>query len=190
MFRSLSAAALALLLGGAAEPTQPPLAGETPVNAPVLDIDPRTLDVSGKVLDITERTSNLDESVTNETSGRQRTIIVAADVLFAFDKATLSGKAKSRLDQAADVLKKEAQGKPVSIDGYTDSKGSDSYNLDLSKRRAEAVRDRLAELVPGVQFSVAGHGEADPVAPNTLPDGKDNPEGRAKNRRVEISFTK
>nr|SBO99429.1 Outer membrane protein [Nonomuraea gerenzanensis] len=148
------------------------------------------LDLGGKVLDIGERISNLDESVTDETRGTQRKIIFAADVLFAFDKATLTGKARSRLELAAESLKAEAAGKPVAIDGYTDAKGSGSYNLELSRRRAQAVRAALAELVPGARFTVAGHGEADPVAPNALPDGGDNPEGRAKNRRVEISFTR
>ncbi|WP_043614549.1 OmpA family protein [Nonomuraea candida] len=181
MYRSLSAAALAGLL--AATPTQPPLEGQTPVTAPVVDI-------TGKVLDIGERIASLDESVTNETSGRQRTITFAADVLFAFDKATLTGKAESRLRQAAEALKAEAAGKEVRIDGYTDDKGSDSYNLELSQRRARAVHTALGKLVTGVTFTVAGHGEADPVAPNALPDGGDNPQGRAKNRRVEISFAR
>ncbi|MGP3929659.1 OmpA family protein [Nonomuraea sp. KM88] len=165
------------------QPVQVPVEGGEPATAPVLDI-------SGKILDISERISNLDESVTNETSGRERTITVAADVLSAFDKATLTGKAKSRLAQAAELLKAEAAGKPVKIDGYTDTKGSDSYNLELSRERADAVRDALGELVPDTDFAVAGHGEEDPVAPNVLPDGGDNPKGRARNRRVEISFTR
>ena len=75
------------------------------------------------------------------------------------------------------------------IDGYTDSKGSPAYNLRLSRRRAAAVRTALARLVGrGVRFQVAGHGEANPVAANFKRDGSDNPRGRAKNRRVTISF--
>ncbi|MEU6729436.1 OmpA family protein [Nonomuraea wenchangensis] len=146
------------------------------------------LDISGKVLDISERVSSLDESVTHETAGAVRTITVATDVLFAFDKADLSAKAESRLAQVAGTLKAEAAGRQVRIDGYTDAKGSDAYNRELSQRRAHAVRDALALLAPGIAFTVEGHGEADPVAPNTLPDGGDNPKGRAKNRRVEISY--
>ncbi|MEV4468022.1 hypothetical protein [Nonomuraea sp. NPDC049504] len=101
MYRSLSVAAAILLPGGPAqqeEPVRPPLAGEAPATAPVLDL-------GGKVIDIAERVSNLDESVTNETSGTRRTITVAADVLFAFGKATLTGKAKSRLAETAEALK-------------------------------------------------------------------------------------
>ncbi|MEV0589672.1 hypothetical protein [Nonomuraea sp. NPDC050310] len=52
------------------------------------------------------------------------------------------------------------------------------------------MRQELARMVPGVAFEVAGHGEADPVAPNALPDGGDNPKGRAKNRRVEVTFNR
>ncbi|NBE98900.1 OmpA family protein [Nonomuraea sp. KC401] len=188
MYRSASALALSLLVAltpspSPSAPVQVPVEGGQPATAPVLDI-------SGEILDISERISNLDESVTNETSGRERTITVAADVLFAFDKATLTGKAERRLEQVAELLKAEAAGKPVKIDGYTDAKGSGSYNLELSRKRAEAVRDALGKLAPGTEFAVAGHGEAGSVAPNALPDGGDNPKGRAKNRRVEIGFTR
>ncbi|MEU6720129.1 OmpA family protein [Nonomuraea sp. NPDC046802] len=192
MLRSASALAVlfALLTPTPEAPIQVPVKAGAPVTAPVLDIGGKALDANGKVLDIGERVANLDESVTNETTGTQRTITVAADVLFTFDKATLTSKAKSRLEEAAALLKSEARGKPVKIDGYTDAKGSDSYNLELSRRRAQAVRDALAGLIPGTDFTVAGHGEADPVAPNALPDGGDNPKGRAKNRRVEIGFSR
>ncbi|TDE42658.1 OmpA family protein [Nonomuraea mesophila] len=195
MYRSASALALSLLVAltpapSPSAPVQVPVEGGQPATAPVLDISGKILDISGKILDISERISNLDESVTDETSGRERTITVAADVLFAFDKATLTGKAASRLEQAAELLKAEAAGEPVTIDGYTDAKGSGSYNLELSRKRAEAVRDALGKLAPGTGFTVTGHGEADPVAPNALPDGGDNPKGRAKNRRVEIGFTR
>ena len=73
--------------------------------------------------------------------------------------------------------------------GYTDAKGSDAYNQKLSERRAEAVQDWLisvARMDPD-RLSPAGRGETNPVAPNTNPDGSDNPAGRQRNRRVEIS---
>jgi outer membrane protein OmpA-like peptidoglycan-associated protein len=80
----------------------------------------------------------------------------------------------------------------VKIDGYTDAVGNDAYNLDLSNRRAAAVQQALQALVgsSSVQFGSAGHGKADPVAPNANPDGSDNPAGRARNRRVTIAFPK
>jgi OOP family OmpA-OmpF porin len=60
----------------------------------------------------------------------------------------------------------------------------------LSQRRAAAVRDALAPQLPGVDLTVAGRGEADPVAPNTRPDGSDDPVGRAANRRVTLTTTR
>lgn len=60
--------------------------------------------------------------------------------------------------------------------------------LGLSQRRAQAVVAALTPLTAGVHYSVAGRGEADPVAPNTKPDGSDNPAGRALNRRVTVAF--
>ena len=76
------------------------------------------------------------------------------------------------------------------VTGYTDSRGSDAYNLGLSRRRAAAVTAALhAELgTDAPRLSTRGRGEADPVAPNAKPDGTDSPRGRARNRRVEVVF--
>jgi outer membrane protein OmpA-like peptidoglycan-associated protein len=114
-----------------------------------------------------------------------------ADVLFAFDKATLSGRAKQLIGRAAGLVADRADpGKPVLVTGYTDAKGGDSYNVDLSRRRAQAVRSALAGESPvkGLTLRAAGRGSQDPVAPNQV-GGKDNPQGRALNRRVEITYT-
>lgn len=112
---------------------------------------------------------------------------VNADALFAFDRYTLSPDAKETLSVLGPMLKKSA-GQPMHIVGFTDSIGSDSYNLTLSEERAKTVRDWLAShgFVPAAT-PYAGRGKADPVAPNTKPDGSDNPAGRAKNRRVQIT---
>jgi outer membrane protein OmpA-like peptidoglycan-associated protein len=77
----------------------------------------------------------------------------------------------------------------VTVTGHSDGRGDPAYNLDLSQRRAEAVRAALAEqLGAGFAFEVAGRGEDEPVAPNENADGSDNPEGRALNRRVVIRY--
>ncbi len=78
------------------------------------------------------------------------------------------------------------------ISGHTDSKGSEEYNQKLSEKRAESVKKWLIENA-GVNpkiIEISGYGESRPVAPNTNPDGSDNPEGRQKNRRVEIVIKK
>ena len=78
-------------------------------------------------------------------------------------------------------------GGPITIWGHSDSSGSDAANLLSSRRRAEAARDYLLKKgVAADRITVIALGEARPVAPNRHLDGSDDPEGRARNRRVEI----
>lgn len=80
-------------------------------------------------------------------------------------------------------------GGPITIWGHSDSRGSDAENLAASRRRAEAARDYLASKgVDAKRVTVIALGEARPIAPNRKLDGSDDPEGRAKNRRVEIEI--
>ena len=77
----------------------------------------------------------------------------------------------------------------IRIVGHTDSIGSADYNLDLGMRRAQSARDYFRELGVEAKIEVESAGEERPVAPNTHPDGTDNPEGRQKNRRVNFILT-
>ena len=120
---------------------------------------------------------------TEKHSGGRTSVTINSDVLFAFDEATLTAAAKKTLGAMTAELGK-ATG-TIRVDGYTDSKGSGGYNLKLSKRRAAAVRAYLAGRLSGRTISAKGHGAANPIAPNEK-NGKDNPAGRAKNRRVTI----
>ncbi len=118
-------------------------------------------------------------------------VALDADVLFDFDEATLRPEATEQLGKTAGLIRQGGAG-TIGIDGFTDAKGSDAYNLDLSRRRAETVAEWMRQQA-GVRqrnFTVTGKGEADPVAPNAKPDGSDDPAGRAKNRRVEIVIPK
>ena len=112
---------------------------------------------------------------------------IGADTLFEFDKATLTPRAEETLSVLGPMIE-NAGLHPVLIEGHTDSVGTDEYNQELSERRAERVRNWLLEhrVVEKRAVSTVGYGEKKPVAPNTKPDGKDNPPGRALNRRVEI----
>jgi len=125
----------------------------------------------------------------NQASSTQVTVTLDTQVLFDFDQATLTPAAQTSLRALADELNRNLASPAVAVDGYTDSVGTDQHNVDLSTRRATAVRDFLAPLmrVP-VTFTVTGHGPADPVASNTRPDGSDDPDGRRQNRRVNVTY--
>lgn len=123
----------------------------------------------------------------NEHHGRKN-VTLASDVLFAFGKADLTDRAKTILGHVAGEMNQNATG-TVAVTGYTDAKGSPKVNKPLSRNRAKAVADYLKSKVRrNLGYSVTGKGEADPVAPNTKPDGSDNPKGRAENRRVTVSY--
>ncbi|HUP00571.1 MAG TPA: OmpA family protein [Gemmatimonadota bacterium] len=113
-------------------------------------------------------------------------IDLAADVLFDFDKATLKKEAEPSLQKLATVLKAHPAAK-TTIEGHTDGKGTDAYNQTLSEQRAQSVKQFLVGAgAAAANITARGMGETKPVAHNTKPDGSDDPEGRAKNRRVEI----
>ncbi|MGV8940922.1 MAG: OmpA family protein [Lysobacter sp.] len=109
-------------------------------------------------------------------------------VNFDFDKSTLRPDAVAILSEATQILQRYPELK-VEVAGHTDSKGTDAYNQSLSERRATAVYNYLTSN--GVDASRMtgpnGYGESRPIAPNTNPDGSDNPEGRAQNRRTELN---
>jgi outer membrane protein OmpA-like peptidoglycan-associated protein len=106
--------------------------------------------------------------------------IVLRGVHFDFNKATIRAEDMPILDQAAETLK-EHGAITVTVEGHTDSIGSEEYNQKLSVRRASAVRDYLAQHgIDATRMTVVGKGESDPVASN------DTEDGRAQNRRVEL----
>ena len=79
----------------------------------------------------------------------------------------------------------------VTVSGHSDSRGGDRENKAASLRRAEAVRDHLVGRgMAADRIELVALGETRPVAPNALPDGSDDPAGRARNRRVEAVFTR
>ncbi len=111
-------------------------------------------------------------------------IDLPADVLFDFDKSELRADAAAPLHKAGELIKSYATA-PLTVLGHTDGKGTDAYNDALSLRRAEAVA-RALHAQTGRQASVQGLGKRQPVAPNTTPEGRDDPQGRQLNRRVQI----
>jgi outer membrane protein OmpA-like peptidoglycan-associated protein len=128
------------------------------------------------------------KAVNTITTGCERRLSVVGDALFAFDKANLRPDAEETLAAAGPEIAKLG-GKPARIEGHTDAIGSDAYNMKLSEARALTVRNWLAtrSIVPQAT-PIKGYGKTKPVAPNQTNDGHDNPEGRQKNRRVEVVF--
>lgn len=107
---------------------------------------------------------------------------------FAFDDYRLAEEAKQELDRIAELMNRKEK-LHVKLFGYTDSIGTDTYNMLLSKNRANAAKTYLVKQdVDADRIVTYAQGEANPVAPNTKPDGSDNDQGRRKNRRVEFEF--
>jgi outer membrane protein OmpA-like peptidoglycan-associated protein len=110
---------------------------------------------------------------------------VGSDFLFDFDRSEVRPEAEPALVELADRITQA--NKRVMIEGHTDAKGTESYNQGLSERRAAAVRVALVERgLPIDVLNVRGFGKARPVVPNQQPDGSDDPDGRQRNRRVEV----
>jgi outer membrane protein OmpA-like peptidoglycan-associated protein len=146
-----------------------------------------------KVLDIVGVTSGIQSVLQDlgaKVTGTKVIIDLDADVLFDFDKYTLRPAADDTLRKLGQVAARYPKS-PLLIEGYTDSKGEHTYNMKLSENRAGAVRNWLVQnaSVTSDRITTNGWGETKPVAPNKNPDGSDNPQGRQKNRRVEIVLT-
>lgn len=122
--------------------------------------------------------------------GNTASVDLYSDVLFTFNKATLTPAGRAVISSAARSIRADVKGKPVNLTGHTDSKGTAGYNKSLGKRRADAVAGQLRREIPGLDLKVRSAGETEPVAANVTTDGKDNPGGRAKNRRVTIAWQK
>lgn len=119
-------------------------------------------------------------SAAEPTPATVERVNLSGDALFATDHATLAPTARESLDRLLNERKDRTYSQ-VTVTGFTDSVGSDDYNLALSKRRAESVAAYLkTHGLKTDSMTVTGRGKADPVASNATP------EGRASNRRVEI----
>ncbi|MBK3647209.1 OmpA family protein [Streptomyces sp. MBT33] len=171
-------------------PSVPP--GTEPSASAPVKVDPNDPDLklpegatlaAPKVLDI--------KSVVEDENGDERrsdtntsvTFALQAEVLFSKDSAKLNGEAKSRIATIANEIRKQ-HATHVRVFGFTDDLGSYAHGLVLSRQRANAVQDVLAQELndPGITFEVRGYSEDYPIASNATE------EGRRKNRRVEVSF--
>ncbi|HXH17971.1 MAG TPA: OmpA family protein [Chitinophagales bacterium] len=107
-------------------------------------------------------------------------------IYYEFDKYDITRQYRVTLDSLYDVLTENPQF-TLEITGHCDSKGSDKYNDELGKKRAQSAADYLMKKgIAAERLALLSKGESEPLAPNETPDGKDDPRGRARNRRVEF----
>ncbi|MFC0399666.1 OmpA family protein [Paraburkholderia rhizosphaerae] len=118
-------------------------------------------------------------------------ITLRGDTTFRFDRGDVAGMlpdGRERLDRLIDDLKQVDDVSTIGIDGYTDRIGSDAYNRQLSKQRADSVRHYLQQGGVNVPMTARGHGKADPVVQCDETDRQQLIECLAPNRRVEMNF--
>lgn len=150
-----------------------------------LDLPRRAEAPDGDVL--TASIGVADDLQSEVRDGDEVDVILDTDVLFAFGSAELDPEATARLTAIGERVAGEVSGS-VAIVGHTDSVGEDADNQVLSEQRAQAVAAVLGPILgSSVELDIEGRGETDPIAPNEV-DGRDDPDGRARNRRVTISY--
>ncbi|MDO5627359.1 MAG: OmpA family protein [Mobilicoccus sp.] len=181
--------ALVMMLSVPAQVEVPPLPDVSPqqIAASIEDLSPEEsvedLSIAASVQDIRVEDSVVDLETT-ETDGEDTVVALNSDILFAFDSSDISDAARARIEELAQEI---PQGAAVSVGGHTDSIGDAAYNQRLSGERAQAVATVLSAARSDLALTVEGFGDTQPIEPNEV-NGEDNPDGRAKNRRVEIRF--
>jgi OOP family OmpA-OmpF porin len=173
---TLAAAGLALFAPVGVGQDEPPPPSASELAASVQVLDPRVGTLEPKV-----RSLRSERHVDGRT-----TVSINSDVLFDFDSAELTSSGAAIVaDLVARIAGAQA---PVLVVGHTDGIGTASYNQTLSEQRAAAVVSALrAGLGSTPAITAEGRGSSEPVAPETI-NGEDDPQGRAQNRRVEISL--
>jgi outer membrane protein OmpA-like peptidoglycan-associated protein len=131
-----------------------------------------------------QRTKAMEERLSQladvKEDQRGTVVTLSGSVLFASNKSTLLPAAETRLNEVGEALMTSKE-RNVTVEGHTDSRGTDDANISLSQRRAEAVRSYLVSRgYEADRIQARGMGKAQPIASN------DSAEGRANNRRVEI----
>jgi outer membrane protein OmpA-like peptidoglycan-associated protein len=106
-------------------------------------------------------------------------------VFFDQDSSVIAAQYRSALQQIADTLARDPEASAI-LEGHTDNSGPETYNLDLSSRRANAVREALIDEfnVPSTRLTAIGSGSTSPVQPNS------SATGRAYNRRVAVRLVR
>lgn len=149
-----------------------------------------TQEVEEVVEKVVEEVEEAVEEVVEVIPEPEAKIVVIRTIFFNFDDYSLTSQAKSKLENLAGIIKTFTE-LHILASGHTDAIGPDSYNMILSKRRANSVVEYLkSKGIASDRMQIKALGETDHVAINSNPDGSDNPEGRKFNRRVEFQVIK
>src|SRR6059058_5228900 len=129
-----------------------------------IELEKKSLELQQKELDLEKARQEFEA----QQSGRSLSMNLSGDVLFDYDKAVLKPEAEQALSKVAVVLAQFPESNVI-VEGYTDSKGTKSVNMELSRQRAQAVKDWLIKTggVTVANLSVKGFGEQYPIASNT-----------------------
>ncbi|WP_432789867.1 OmpA family protein [Brevibacterium sp. K11IcPPYGO002] len=144
-------------------------------------IDKSIVELDSQIYDLEK---GIEDVETTKASGGDTVVTLDTDILFDFDSSDLSDAATKKIKDLVTDLPTDSE---ITVGGHTDSKGDDDYNKKLSEDRAKAVAEVLTSENSDLDVTAEGFGESEPVASNEK-GGKDDPEGRAKNRRVEIRY--
>ena len=143
----------------------------------------RSVDKSTLTQLVTNRTFNTDMMLDPIVLDKA---IVLENIYYEFNSDAIVPEAAEELDKLVEILNDNPQIR-IELSSHTDSVGSNAYNLELSQRRAKSAVNYIIEHgIDESRIVSRGYGENQPIARNTNPDGTDNPEGRAKNRRTEF----
>lgn len=124
-----------------------------------------------------------DDQIERTNSGIRFTF--SSEILFPTNSSYLNEKSKSRIDDAAKVIKNKYADRKVLVEGHSDKTGTSEYNLWLSEKRAASVKTYLVGLgIPEANIKTAGLGDSRPIADNKTK------ESRLINRRVEVTVLK
>ncbi len=183
--------AIALLVGAISSPSvvRADSTPEAVIAKRQAELDKQRIELERKSVELQQKQLDL-ERAQQEFEAQQNhslSMNLSGDLLFDYDKAALKPDAEAALKKVVVVLSQFPESR-VTVEGYTDSRGTRSANMQLSRERAEAVKQWLVKNggIPATSISTKGFGDQHPVAPNTNANGSDNPLGRALNRRVSI----
>ncbi|MGY0038782.1 OmpA family protein [Pedobacter sp. NJ-S-72] len=116
--------------------------------------------------------------------------IVLENILYDFNSYQLNPVSETILDKLYKILV-DNETIEIELSAHTDNIGTAAYNFKLSDRRAKSCVDYLVgKGISASRMTSKGYGFSKPIAPNQLPSGKDNPQGRQLNRRTEFKVTK